>query len=121
MSRPKKDTEAGQKANAKWRETVTKKYGSPTEMMREIGRVGGLAGRGEGYTGGFAGNRGLAKIAGSKGGSISKRKSRYYRELVANEEYIKNNMHLTVKEIASNIGVPCNAVYHHIRKMYKKK
>lgn len=40
-----------------------------TEFYREIGRKGGR----NGHTGGFAANPELAKIAGAKGGKISKR------------------------------------------------
>ena len=43
------------------------KYGK--DFYAEIGRKGGRNGR----TGGFAANRELAKIAGAKGGRISKR------------------------------------------------
>lgn len=39
------------------------------DFYREIGRKGGR----NGHTGGFAANRELAKIAGAKGGSISRR------------------------------------------------
>ena len=38
-----------------------------------IGKKGGQNGRGEGYKGGFASNPELAKIAGRKGGMISRR------------------------------------------------
>lgn len=43
------------------------------DFYRNIGKKGGQNGRGEGYKGGFAGNPELAKIAGRKGGKISKR------------------------------------------------
>lgn len=47
--------------------TNRKKYG--LEFYREIGRKGGRLG----HTGGFAANRTLARLAGAKGGKISKR------------------------------------------------
>lgn len=47
--------------------TNKKKYGS--DFYAEIGRKGGR----NGHTGGFAANPELAKIAGQKGGRISKR------------------------------------------------
>lgn len=53
----------GQKAAA----TNKNKYGS--DFYREIGRKGGR----NGHLGGFAANPELAKIAGAKGGRISKR------------------------------------------------
>ena len=53
----------GQKAAA----TNKLKHGS--DWYREIGRIGGR----NGHTGGFASNPELAKIAGRKGGKISKR------------------------------------------------
>lgn len=59
---------AGTKAGgAKAAETNRKKYG--TEFYRNIGRMGGK----NGHTGGFAANPELAKIAGAKGGKMSKR------------------------------------------------
>lgn len=59
---------SGTKAGGiKTRETMYKKHGK--DFYREIGRIGGQ----NGHTGGFAANRELAKIAGSKGGKISKR------------------------------------------------
>lgn len=85
MSRPKKGTEAGEKATAKWRDSMLKKYGGVEklhEALREHGRIGGSRGRGPEYTGGFAaikvGADGLtgrqrARISGAKGGKISRR------------------------------------------------
>lgn len=59
---------AGTKAGGmKAAETNRKKYG--TEFYRNIGRMGGK----NGHTGGFAANPELAKIAGAKGGRMSKR------------------------------------------------
>lgn len=59
---------AGTKAGGqKARETNYAKYGS--DFYRNIGRIGGR----NGHTGGFASNPELAKIAGSKGGKISRR------------------------------------------------
>lgn len=56
-------TEGGLKSRA----TNYKKYGK--DFYREIGRKGGK----NGHTGGFAANPALARIAGAKGGRISKR------------------------------------------------
>lgn len=53
----------GQKAAA----TNRKKYGS--DFYAQIGRKGGTMG----HTGGFAANKALARVAGAKGGRISKR------------------------------------------------
>lgn len=59
---------AGTKAGGrKAAETNRKKYGD--EFYMNIGRKGGQ----NGHTGGFAANPELAKIAGRKGGLISKR------------------------------------------------
>lgn len=59
---------AGTKSGgAKAAETNRKKYG--TEFYKNIGRMGGR----NGHTGGFAANPELARIAGAKGGRISKR------------------------------------------------
>lgn len=82
MARPKKGTPEGDRATKKWRETMIKKYGVDAFggilKMQEIGRIGGQ----NGTTGGFAsekvGTDGLtgrerAKVAGKKGGFVSKR------------------------------------------------
>ena len=59
---------AGTKAGGqKAANTNTAKYGK--DFYAEIGRKGGR----NGHTGGFAANPELAKIAGAKGGRISKR------------------------------------------------
>lgn len=68
--RGKKDTQAGQAATAKWRDTVTNKYGDPSTFMKEVGRLGGLV---KNPNKGFGSNRKLASEAGRKGGAISKR------------------------------------------------
>lgn len=57
-------TKAGGKAAA---ETNKRKYGE--DFYEKIGTLGGK----NGNTGGFFANRELARIAGSKGGTISKR------------------------------------------------
>lgn len=57
-------TVAGGKAAA---QTNIKKYGK--DFYRRIGAIGGKKGR----TGGFFANRELARIAGAKGGKISRR------------------------------------------------
>ena len=51
----------------KTREAVYKKFGP--DYYRNIGRMGGM----NGHTGGFAANPELARIAGAKGGRISRR------------------------------------------------
>jgi len=59
---------AGTKAGGKKAAATNKaKYGK--EFYAEIGRRGGK----NGHTGGFAANPALAKIAGAKGGRISRR------------------------------------------------
>lgn len=72
MARPKSGTEAGRIATEKWRKTMLKKYGGRgglRKKMQDIGRIGGS----HGVTGGFAANPALARVAGAKGGSISRR------------------------------------------------
>lgn len=68
--------EGGRKA----RETNYKKYGP--DFYRRIGSKGGQ----NGNTGGFAANPELAKIAGAKGGSISRRRPAGTRK--KDKEYI---------------------------------
>lgn len=81
--RAKRGEPGAEEATNKWRATMQAKYGENwREKMKELGRKGGQNGRGEFYTGGFAclekGADGLtgperARIAGVKGGSISRR------------------------------------------------
>ena len=61
------------KSNTTWLATMIKKHGSMEEVTRiqsAIGRKGGQ----NGTTGGFAANIELARIAGAKGGRISRRR-----------------------------------------------
>lgn len=76
MARPRKGEKGCEEANAKWRASMIKKFGSEDavkDFMRERGRKGGMNGRGPGYTGGFAGDRELARRAGRIGGLKSRR------------------------------------------------
>jgi hypothetical protein len=60
---------AGTKAGgAKARDTNKRKFGD--DYYKKIGAIGGTLGR----TGGFYANRELARIAGAKGGTISRRR-----------------------------------------------
>lgn len=60
---------AGTKAGGK-RAAETNKRVHGEDFYKRIGAIGGKLGR----TGGFAANRELARIAGAKGGRISRRK-----------------------------------------------
>lgn len=66
-------TKAGGKRAA---ETNIKRHGE--DFYKRIGAIGGK----RGTTGGFAANRELARIAGAKGGRISRRGKAVRRELV---------------------------------------
>lgn len=89
MPRPKHGTKEGDIATAKWRETMLTKYGG-TEGMREWLRHIGSKGGSRSTRGGFAslkiGKDGLsgrerARIAGAKGGRISRRReAKTYKE-----------------------------------------
>lgn len=84
MARPRSGTKEGAAASEKWRQTMIRKYGveGAHKKMQEMGAKGGRNGKGPGYKGGFASNevgedgltgRERAKIAGAKGGAISRR------------------------------------------------
>lgn len=76
---------SGTKAGGQKAATTNKtKYGS--DFYREIGRKGGR----NGHLGGFAANPELAKIAGAKGGRISKRGKAKAKESTA--ERIKREL-----------------------------
>lgn len=75
MARPKKGEEGCEEANSKWKATMYERYGGPEgvrKMMQKIGSRGGSspASRPKG----FAANIALARLAGCKGGRISRRR-----------------------------------------------
>lgn len=114
MPRPKKNTPEGEAATRKWRETMIKRYGSITEQQRKIGAIGGR----NGHTGGFASNPELARIAGAKGGSKSRR-GKSYKELwdkIEDEviDMYKNNVPLI--DISRKFDIPYGVLTHRIRK-----
>lgn len=123
MSRPLRNTEAGKIASEKWRKTMAEKYGSVTEKMRETGRIGGRNGKGSDYRGGFASNHEHAKIAGAKGGSISRRKSKYHAIFEENKVRIEDTLKSTnsLKELAKSIGVPYNSLLTYVKKYIYNK
>lgn len=118
MARPKKNTPEGKIASEKWRQTMIEKYGSVTDKMRETGRIGGQNGKGPDYKGGFAADRERAKIAGAKGGSISRRSSKYQKVFEENIEAIKStiNSTATIKDLAKALGVPYSSLLNYIKK-----
>jgi len=84
-------------------------------FYREIGKKGGMAG----HTGGFAANPALARVAGAKGGRISKRgEANKTREMIRQNygkitEMIQNGK--SVKDIAKETGIPASTLYKKIR------
>lgn len=117
MSRPRKNTPEGKIASEKWRQTMIEKYGSVTEKMRETGRIGGQNGKGPDYMGGFAANRERARIAGAKGGRISRRNGKYTRIMDENKQAIEIVLksRKTLKDFADEIGVPYKSLLHYAR------
>lgn len=118
MARPKKTTPEGKIASEKWRQTMIEKYGSVTNKMRETGRIGGQNGKGPDYKGGFAANREYARKAGAKGGSISRRKSKYYEVFEENRSAIEAVLRstATVKDLAKALDVPYSSLLNYIKK-----
>lgn len=118
MARPKKTTPAGKIASEKWRQTMIEKYGSVTDKMRETGRIGGQNGKGPDYKGGFAANHEYARKAGAKGGSISRRKSKYHQIFEENRSAIEAVLRstATVKDLAKALGVPYSSLLNYIKK-----
>ena len=118
MARPRKNTPEGKIASEKWRQTMIEKYGSVTDKMRETGRIGGQNGKGPDYKGGFAADNERAKKAGAKGGSISRRKSKYNQVFEENRSAIEAVLKstATVKDLAKALGVPYPSLLHYINK-----
>ena len=123
MARPRKNTPAGKIATERWRQTMEKKYGGVTKKMREIGRIGGKNGCGPDYMGGFAADRERARIAGAKGGHISRRNGKYTRIMDENQEAIKVllNSNKTLKEFAAELGVPYHSLTWYIKTRIENK
>lgn len=72
MTRPKRGEAGYEESNLAWKKTMEERYGGADGVhafMQKIGREGGKA---VGYKG-FATNPELARIAGAKGGSISRK------------------------------------------------
>lgn len=61
--------------NKSWMATMIAKHGSREAVREYMQEMGALGGR-NGHTGGFAANPELARIAGAKGGRISRRRPR---------------------------------------------
>lgn len=93
--------------------TNKKLYGDG--FYKDIGRKGGQ----NGHTGGFASNRELAKLAGAKGGSISRRGPANETTGIfeKNSEKIKEllQQNYSVKRIAEIIGIPVSTLYKKVR------
>lgn len=92
MARHKLNTPEGRAESEKFRKTMLEKYGDKLqEHYKKLGRKGGENGKGPNYKGGFAGNKALAKVAGAKGGSRSKKGLKFIKEednmLVYEDEY----------------------------------
>lgn len=117
MSRPKKGTKSGELASKKWRETMLKKYGGKQGLYKAMSKIGAQGGR-NGHTGGFAYNPELARIAGAKGGSISKR-----NDAISWYENNKDKIDALTKEgcdnktIANALGVKLSKIYY-VKKNY---
>lgn len=120
MARPKKNTPEGKIASEKWRQTMIEKYGSVTEKMAQTGRIGGQNGKGPDYMGGFAANRERARIAGAKGGHISRREGKYTRIMDENKESIKIVLQSkkSIKDFAEELGVPYKSLSWYIKSRF---
>lgn len=123
MARPKKNTPAGKLATERWRQTMEKKYGGVTAKMQQIGRIGGLNGKGPDYKGGFAADRERARIAGAKGGHISRRNGKYTRIMDENKQAIEIvlNSQKTLKDFADEIGVPYKSLLWYAKTRFGEK
>lgn len=93
--------------------TNKKLYGD--SFYHNIGRQGGQ----KGHTGGFAANRELARLAGAKGGRISRRgkANRTTELLYVNKDRIKELLaqDYSVKRIAQIVGIPESTLYKKVR------
>lgn len=97
----------------KARETNYKKHGK--DFYMNIGRKGGQ----NGHTGGFASNRELARRAGTKGGTVSKRgEANKTKELIdKNQDKIKEMIaqKQPARKISEATGIPISTVYKKLK------
>ena len=115
MARPKKGTPEGERAKERWRQTMIERYGEngPSIMMAKAGKQGGI----NGHTKGFASNRELARKAGAKGGTISKR-GKSILPLYKKKHNEIARLHFegeSVREIAKTLDIPVSSLYRYIR------
>lgn len=107
MARQRKGEIGCEEANQKWRRTMLERYGGEEGMrkkMQEIGRKGGANGRGPDYKGGFASNRALARLAGAKGGRISRRTGIKNGEGKAHNQDIEKIEEILTEELKGESG-----------------
>lgn len=91
MARPKKGTKGSIEATNRWRKTMEEKYGGKDgvhQMMQRIGSRGGQHSKRGGFASDVVGKDGLtgrqrARIAGAKGGSVSRRGSAKKKQTLA--------------------------------------
>lgn len=116
MPRPKKGTKEGDLATKKWKETMERLYGGPEGTHKFMQKIGQMGGR-NGHTGGFAANRELAREAGRKGGTISRRGPK--RELDKYKPAILEMMAqgMTTAEIAEEVNLPYDPVRRLVREL----
>lgn len=116
MARPKKGTKEGKLASDKWRKTMIEKYGEDgfRKKMHEMGAKGGSRST---PTGGFGADHERARIAGAKGGSISKRDEAktWYEKNKHEIEYMRQDG-FTIKEIGSALGCSQQKIYYVLNK-----
>lgn len=77
MVRPKKGTKGAEEAVLRWRETMQREYGGAAGVHNMMSIIGSKGGSVTGVKKGFASNPALARIAGRKAGSISKKGFKY--------------------------------------------
>ena len=123
MARPKKGTKGAEEATLKWRKTMQQKYGGAAGVHKMMSRIGARGGR-NGHTGGFAANPALAKLAGKKGGRMSKRGAK--NETWGKLQSMHSELVKWVEEgkpciqIAKATGIPVSAVYKYIREEIRR-
>ena len=93
---------------------TTNKLRNGEDFYRRIGAKGGR----NGHNGGFAANPELAKLAGRKGGKMSRRGKGCKHEIELNADMIKH-LYLDEKysaiKISSELGIPYSVIQKYIR------
>lgn len=116
MARPRRGTKEGDIATRKWKETMERQYGGPEGRHRFMQKIGQKGGRNS-HTGGFAANPELAREAGRKGGTISRRGPGYKLDKYKPAILEMMAQDLPIGQMAEKLKLPYETVRRVVREL----